>query len=61
MQRVFVKSVREYGKGWAAVASMVRQNGWPQNVDVLTISKSFLGRPEILMELRLLADVVIEG
>jgi hypothetical protein len=51
----------EYGKGWAAVASMVRQNGWPQNVDVLTISKSFLGRPEILMELRLLADVVIEG
>ena len=51
----------EYGKGWAAVASMVRQNGWPQNVDVMTISKSFLGRPEILMELRLLADVVIEG
>ena len=51
----------EYGKGWSALAATVRQNGWPANVDVLCVSKSFLSRFEILLELRSLADVVIEG
>lgn len=51
----------EYGKGWQALSATIRQNGWPQGVDVLCVSKSFLSRSEVLMELRLLADVVVEG
>lgn len=51
----------EYGKGWGALATTIRMNGWPQGVDVLTISKSFMGRSEVVMELRLLADLVVEG
>lgn len=51
----------EYGKGWQALSATIRQNGWPQGVDVLCVSKSFLSRSEILLELRLLADVVVEG
>ena len=51
----------EYGKGWSVLAATVRQNGWPANVDVLCVSKSFLSRFEVLLELRSLADVVIEG
>lgn len=51
----------EYGKGWGALATTIRMNGWPQGIDVLTISKSFMGRSEIVMELRLLADLVLEA
>lgn len=51
----------DFGKGWGALSTTIRMNGWPQRVDVLTVSKSFMGRPEILMELRLLADLVLES
>lgn len=51
----------EYGKGWAALATTIRQMGWPEDVDVLCVSKSFLSRSEVLFELRSHADVVIEG
>lgn len=54
-------SMIEYGKGWGALATAIRQNGWPRGVDVLCVSQAFLSRPEVLMELRLLADVVIGG
>jgi hypothetical protein len=54
-------AMMEYGKGWQALSATIRQNGWPQGVDVLCVSKSFLSRSEILLELRLLADVVVEG
>jgi len=51
----------EYGKGWSALGATIRSNGWPDGVDVLTVSKSYMGRPEVLMELRFLADLVIEA
>ena len=51
----------EFGKGWGALATTIRMNGWPQGVDVLTVSKSFMGRSEVVMELRLLADLVLEA
>ena len=54
-------SMIEFGKGWNALAATIRNHGWPQGVDVLCLSKSFASRPDIMMELRLLADVVIEG
>jgi len=51
----------EYSKGWSILAANIRQLGWPQGVDVLCVSKSFAMRSEIVLELRLLADVVVEG
>jgi len=54
-------SMVDYNKGWQALASVIRQNGWPQDVDALNVSKSFMSRSEILLELRLLADLVIDG
>jgi len=54
-------SLIEYGKGWAALATAVRQNGWPRGVDVLQISTSYLNQPALMMELRLLADIVTRG
>lgn len=54
-------SMIDYNKGWQALASTIRQNGWPEGVDVLNVSKSFMGRSDIILELRLLADLVIDG
>jgi len=54
-------SMIDYGKGWSYLASVIRDCGWPEGVDVLCISKSFLSRPEVLLELRLQADIVIEN
>ena len=51
----------DFGKGWGALSTTIRMNGWPSQVDVLTVSKSFMSRPEVLMELRLLADLVLES
>jgi hypothetical protein len=51
----------EFGKGWGALSATIRNNGWAQGVDVLTVSSSYMSRSEILMELRLLADLVIES
>lgn len=51
----------EFGKGWGALSATIRNNGWAQGVDVLTISSCYMSRAEILMELRLLADLVIES
>jgi hypothetical protein len=53
-------SLIEYSKGWSTLAANIRQLGWPQGVDVLCISKSFAMRSEVILELRLLADVVVE-
>ena len=54
-------SMIDYAKGWSYLASTIRDSGWPKGVDVLCISKSFLSRPEVLLELRLQADIVIEN
>lgn len=54
-------SLIEYSKGWSTLAANIRQLGWPQGVDVMCVSKSFAIRSEIMLELRLLADVVVEG
>lgn len=51
----------DYSKGWSTLAANIRQLGWPQGVDVLCVSKSFAMRSEIVLELRLLADIVVEG
>jgi hypothetical protein len=51
----------EFGKGWGALAASIRSNGWPAGVNVLHVSSSYMSRGEILMELRLMADIVIEG
>ena len=51
----------EFGKGWGALSATIRNNGWANGVDVLTVSNCYMSRAEILMELRLLADLVIEA
>ena len=48
-----------YGKGWGMLATHIRTSGWPPETDVLVVSK-YLSKGEVLMELRLLADVIIE-
>jgi hypothetical protein len=60
-QKVPTLSLVEYGKGWGLLAAGIRDMGWDNSIDVLTVSKSFLGKPELVMELRLLADLVIEA
>jgi hypothetical protein len=51
----------DFRKGWAALGATIRYVGWPIDVEVITVSKSFLHIPEVVMELRLLADLVVEA
>lgn len=51
----------DYAKGWSLLGAGIRQAGWPEEYDVICVSKSYLSRPEMILELRLMADIVIEN
>ncbi len=51
----------DFGKGWGSLSTLIRMGGWPDGIDVLVVSKGMMSRAEVMLELRLLADLVVEA
>ena len=52
-------SLIEYGKGWAMLGAAIRNEGWPEGVDVVRVPECYRGVKELMIELHALADIVI--
>ena len=49
----------DYGKGWAMLGAAIRDQGWPEGIDVLHVNDCYRGKAELMMELHPIADLVV--